>query len=256
MKKKVNTEAKFTDEELEKYYDAHKEEFKRDREIQTRQIVVKTEQEAKEIESRIAKGEDFADLARRYSVDPSAKTTGGDIGYHPKGTLIPEYEAAAFALTKVGQVSQPVKTQIGYHIIKLEGTKTGTYVPFPEVKDFIRQKLTQTKQTEVVQEYVEDLKKKSKILVNDDMLKEETHAAEAPGAAVRQAPATQDPPNRRPGPRLPRERRKAHHPIRPLRRPGRRRKNETARLRPHSDRPVCGSPVVQRRGDRQDSGDS
>ena len=182
---------KFSDADLQKYYDEHKEEFKRDREIQTRQIVVKTEQEAKEIETRIAKGEDFADLARRFSVDPSAKTTGGDIGYHPKGTLIPEYEAAAFGLTKVGQVSQPVKTQIGYHIIKLEGVKTGTYVPFPEVKDFIRQKLTQAKQTEVVQAYVEELKKKSKILVNDDMLKEEAHAGEAPGA-VQQAPATQD----------------------------------------------------------------
>ena len=191
LAKKINTEVKFSDADLQKYYDEHKEEFKRDREIQTRQIVVKTEQEAKEIESRIAKGEDFADLARRFSVDPSAKATGGDIGYHPKGTLIPEYEAAAFGLTKVGQVSQPVKTQIGYHIIKLEGVKTGTYVPFPEVKDFIRQKLTQAKQTEVVQAYVEELKKKSKILVNDDMLKEEAHPGEAPGA-VQQAPATRD----------------------------------------------------------------
>ena len=94
--------------------------------------------------------------------------------------MIPEYEAAAFQLTKVGQVSQPVKTQLGYHIIKLEGTKTGTYVPFPEVRDFIRQKLPQMKQAEVLQKYVEDLKKKSKILINEDMLKEETHAGEAP----------------------------------------------------------------------------
>ena len=77
-------------------------------------------------------------------------------------------------------MSQPVKTQLGYHIIKLEGMKTGAYVPFPEVKDFIRQKLTQEKQAEVLQKYIEELKKKSKIVINEDMLKEEARAGEAP----------------------------------------------------------------------------
>jgi peptidyl-prolyl cis-trans isomerase C len=197
LKKKVNTEMKLTDADLEKYYNEHREEFKKDREIQTRQIVVKTEQEAKEIAGRIAKGEDFADLAKRYSIDPSAKNTGGDIGYHPKGTLIPEYEATAFQLTKIGQVSQPVKTQLGYHIIKLEGMKTGTYVPFPEVKEFIRQKLTQARQAEVLQKYVEDLKKKSKITINEDVLKEESHAGQPP--AVQSAPGTEPGPKPAPG---------------------------------------------------------
>jgi parvulin-like peptidyl-prolyl isomerase len=199
LKKKVNTEAKFADEDLEKYYDAHREEFKRDREIQTRQIVVKSEPEAKELEARIAKGEDFADLAKRYSVDPSAKNTGGDIGYHPKGTLIPEYEAAAFSLTKVGQVSQPVKTQLGYHIIRLEGVRTDVYVPFPEVKDFIRQKMTQEKQAEVVQKYIEELKKNSRILVNEDMLKEEARQGQAPALTQ---DVTKTEPGAKPAPEL------------------------------------------------------
>ena len=194
LKKKVSAELNFSDSDLEKYYEAHKEEFKRGQEIQTRQIVVKTEAEAKELEAKIAKGEDFADLARKYSVDPAAKASGGDIGFHPKGTLIPEYEAAAFALTKVGQVSRPVKTQLGYHIIKLEGTRTGTYVPFQEVKEFIRQKMTQEKQNEALQKYIDNLKKSAKIFINDDMLKEEgkgeapskigeTLAPEGPGGA-------------------------------------------------------------------------
>jgi peptidyl-prolyl cis-trans isomerase C len=182
LKKKVSAELNFSDADLEKYYEAHKEEFKRGQEIQTRQIVVKSEPEARELEAKIAKGEDFADLARKFSIDPAAKTTGGDIGYHPRGTLIPEYEAAAFALTKVGQVSQPVKTQLGYHIIKLEGTRTGTYVPFPEVKEFIRQKMTQEKQSEALQKYIESLKKNANIKINDDMLKEETKG-EAPAKA-------------------------------------------------------------------------
>ncbi len=188
LKKKVSAELNFSDADLEKYYEAHKEEFKRGQEIQTRQIVVRSEPEAKELEARIAKGEDFADLARRFSVDPAAKTTGGDIGYHPRGTLIPEYEAAAFALTKVGQVSQPVKTQLGYHIIKLEGTRTGNYVPFPEVKEFIRQKMTQEKQSEALQKYIEGLKKNAKIVINDDMLKEEAKGEAPPKAIEPSAP--------------------------------------------------------------------
>lgn len=197
LKKKVNVEsAKFTDEDLKKYYDAHKEEFKKEQEIDTRQILVKTEQEAKEIQARVAKGEDFAELAKKYSIDPSAKATGGDIGYHPKGTLIPEYEQAAFKLTKVGQVSPAVKTQLGYHIIKLEGTKGSSYVPMAEVKDFIKQKMAQEKQAEVLEKYIEDLKKNTKIVVNEELLKEGTKTeapakTEVPGKT--EVPATQAP---------------------------------------------------------------
>jgi parvulin-like peptidyl-prolyl isomerase len=182
LKKKVTAESKFSDEDLQKYYDAHKEEFKKPREIQTRQIVVKTEQEAKEIQGYIAKGEDFAELAKKYSMEPSAKTTGGDVGYHPKGTLIPAFEEAAFKLTKVGQVTPPVKTQFGYHLIKLEGVKEEAYVPFAEVKDFVRQKLTQEKQTEVLKKYIDELKKNAKIVINDDVLKEDAKKTEVPAA--------------------------------------------------------------------------
>ena len=73
-----------------------------------------------------------------------------------------------------------MKTQRGYHIIKLEGMKPPAYVPFDEVKGFIRQKLTQEKQTEMVEKYIDDLKKNAKIAVNEDLLKEEGKQAEAP----------------------------------------------------------------------------
>jgi peptidyl-prolyl cis-trans isomerase C len=192
LKKKVTTESKLSDDDLQKYYDSHKEEFRKGQEIQTRQIVVKTEDEAKEIQARIAKGEDFAELAKKYSVDPAAKKTGGDVGYHPKGTLIPEFEEAAFKLTKVGQVTPPVKTQLGYHLIKLEGVRTGTYAPFAEVKDFIRQKMTQEKQTEVVKGYIEGLKKNAKIVINDDVLKEDVKKGDTSPTGTGNPPAAQE----------------------------------------------------------------
>lgn len=178
LKKKVQLNLNLTDADLKKYYETNQEQFKRDKEIETSQIVLKSEQEAKEIQGKLIKGESFEDLARAYSIDPSAKATGGKIGYHPKGTLIPEYEQAAFKLTKVGQISPIVKTQLGYHIIRLEGTKPPSYVPFEEVKEFIKQKIGQEKQAEVLEKYIAELKKNAKITINEDMLKEEKKTAE------------------------------------------------------------------------------
>lgn len=173
LKKKITADTKQTDEDLKKYYEEHKEEFKKDREISTRHILLKTEDEAKQVQARLKSGEDFADLAKRYSIDPNAKVSGGEIGFHPKGTLLPEYEAAAYKLTKVGETSGIVKTQFGYHIIRLEGTKPPSYVPFEEVKEFLKQKIAQDKQKEILEKYIEELKKNAKITINEANLKEE-----------------------------------------------------------------------------------
>jgi peptidyl-prolyl cis-trans isomerase C len=173
LKKKINVDSKTTDVDLKKYYDTHKEDFKREKEINTRHILLKTEEEAKQIQSRLLKGEDFVELAKQYSIDPNAKTTGGEIGFHPKGTLLPEYEGTAFKLSKTGQISGIVKTQFGYHIIRLEGMKAPSYVPFEEVKDFIKQKISQEKQKELLEKYIEDLKKTAKITINEELLKAE-----------------------------------------------------------------------------------
>ncbi|HOP85793.1 MAG TPA: peptidylprolyl isomerase [Syntrophorhabdaceae bacterium] len=173
LKKKINVDAQISEADLKQYYEKNKETFKRDREINTRHILLNTEDEARQIKEKILKGEDFAELARRYSIDPSAKTNGGEIGYHPKGILLPEYEAAAFKLKKVGQVSDIVKTKFGYHIIKLEGIRPPSYVPFEEVKDFIKQKIAQEKQTQALEKYITNLKSTAKITINEDLLKEE-----------------------------------------------------------------------------------
>jgi peptidyl-prolyl cis-trans isomerase C len=180
LKRKVQLNLNVTDADLKKFYDTNRDQFKRDREIETSQIVLKTEQEAKEIQARLIKGETFEDLARTYSIDPSAKATGGKIGYHPKGTLIPEYEEAAFKLARVGQLSPIVKTQLGFHIIKLEGTKAPSFVPFDEVKEFIKQKMGQEKQAEVLEKYIGELKQKAKITINEDLLNEEKKDTGAP----------------------------------------------------------------------------
>jgi peptidyl-prolyl cis-trans isomerase C len=197
LKKKVTTNINLSEEELKKYYEANQDKFKKGPEIETRQIVVKTEKEALEIRAKLEKGEDFAETAKRYSIDPNAKATGGSIGFHGKGTLLPEYEAAAFKLTKVGQISPPVKTQFGYHIIQLQGTKSGVVTPYEEVKDFIKQRLVQERQNEVLEKYVTDLKEKAKITVNEELLKGDAKKEETePKAGVpeKTEPAAKDSP--------------------------------------------------------------
>ncbi len=190
LKKKVASDAKLSDEEAKKYYETNKDQFKKDQEINTRHIVVKTEEEARQIKDKIQNGEDFAELAKKYSIDPNAKASGGEVGFHTKGTLLPEYEEVAFKLTKVGQMSGIVKSQFGYHIIRLEGSKPPSFVPFEEVKDFIKQKMAQEKQKEIVQKYIEDLKKTAKITINEGLLKEEK-----PGSAPAEKTGAPQPPD-------------------------------------------------------------
>jgi peptidyl-prolyl cis-trans isomerase C len=178
LKKKITADTQLSEDDLKKYYEEHKEDFKKDREINTRHILLKTEEEAKQVQAKLQKGEDFTELAKKYSIDPNVKQSGGEIGFQPKGSLIPEFENAAYKLNKAGQVSGIVKTQFGYHIIRLEGIKPPSYVPFEEVKDFIKQKNAQEKQKEVLEKYIEELKKNAKITINEALLKEEK--AESP----------------------------------------------------------------------------
>ncbi len=91
--------------------------------ISARHILVADEATATEVKTKIDAGEDFAELAKTYSTDPGSASNGGDLGYFGKGAMVPEFEAAAFALT-VGAVSEPVQTSYGYHIIKLEDAQT------------------------------------------------------------------------------------------------------------------------------------
>jgi peptidyl-prolyl cis-trans isomerase D len=87
-----------------------------------------------------ASGADFAALARQYSEDPGSKDSGGDLGWFPRGRMVKEFEDAAFKLSP-GEISEPIKSQFGYHILKLEGRKPGGLKSLAEVHDLIREKL-------------------------------------------------------------------------------------------------------------------
>lgn len=92
------------------------------KEIHARHILVEDDKTAKEVRSKLEEGGDFEELAKEYSTEPAAQDTGGDLGWFGTGRMVPEFEKAAFALKK-GEISEPVKSSFGYHVIELLDTR-------------------------------------------------------------------------------------------------------------------------------------
>jgi peptidyl-prolyl cis-trans isomerase C len=169
LKKKVETEAQVSDADLQKFYEQNKEKFKTGEQIRASHILVKTEKDAKDLLAQIKGGGNFEELAKKNSVDSSA-AKGGDLGWFGKGSMVPVFEKAAMAL-KEGQVSEVVKSDFGYHIIKLTGKRGAGIRPLEEVKDQIKGAIMPSKQQEIFQKIKEDLKKNAKVTVKEDVLK-------------------------------------------------------------------------------------
>ncbi|MFN3396237.1 MAG: peptidylprolyl isomerase [Thermodesulfovibrionales bacterium] len=159
LQKEIEDKVKVGDNDAKAYYDSHKEEFMTNNQIRASHILVKTEEEAKSIFNDVKKGADFAKLAQSKSIDSGSAKNGGDLGYFSRGQMVPEFESVAFKL-KVGEISKPVRTQYGYHIIKVTEKKEGKPIEFDKIKDLVIQKLTAEKQKEVFDSYIEGLKKK------------------------------------------------------------------------------------------------
>ncbi len=126
-------------------------------------------EKAKMVKEKLSKGEDFDDLAAKYSDGPSAKS-GGDLGYFGKGQMVPEFEAAAFKLP-VGGISDVVETEFGYHIIRVDEKKAPKKLRYDDIKMDLAGYIYQKKGRERYEQYVEDLKKKAEIKILIDLAK-------------------------------------------------------------------------------------
>lgn len=147
-----------SDEEAQKHYDDNKEQFMSPPQVQASHILVETEDKAKEVIEKINGGAKFADMAQEYSSCPS-KERGGDLGLFGQGQMVPEFEAAAFA-ADLNEISEPVQTQFGYHVITVTDKVEAGNTPFEQVKPQILQQLVVQKQNQVYLEKVADLKQK------------------------------------------------------------------------------------------------
>ena len=156
--KKLFAAVEVTEEDCKAFYEQNPQFFQQGETVSAKHILVKEEAECIEVLESIKGGEAFEDAAKRVSTCPS-KERGGDLGAFSRGQMVPEFENAAFD-AEIGALVGPVKTQFGYHLIKVENKQEATVVPFEQVAPQISMSLQQQKQGEAYGAKVEELKAK------------------------------------------------------------------------------------------------
>jgi len=169
LKKKIEEQANISDADMQKFYDQNKDKFKSSDQVRASHILVKDETAAQEILGQVKKGGKFEELAKKHSID-AAGAKGGDLGWFGKGSMIPEFEKVVFSM-KEGEISSVVKTQFGYHIIKLTGKRPAGTRSFEESKELIKAKLLPEKQQEIFTKLKDELKKGAKLSIKEEVLK-------------------------------------------------------------------------------------
>jgi peptidyl-prolyl cis-trans isomerase C len=165
-----------TDEESKTFYDSHPELFKQPEQVKASHILIKVEAGADEqkkaeakkkidaVQAKLKDGQDFAQLAKEYSEEPSS-ADGGDLGYFRRGQMVKPFEDAAFAM-QPNQVSDIVETQFGYHLIKVYDKNPEKILAYAEVKDRLTERMKQDKTEQEAVKYIDQLKKEAKIEKN------------------------------------------------------------------------------------------
>lgn len=165
VQKYIDEKADITDQRMHQYYDQHKGEFVEEEQVTASHILVKTEEEAQGIQKELKNGKNFEELAKEKSTGPSGPK-GGSLGTFGRGRMVGPFEEAAFAL-KAGEISDPVKTQFGWHIIKVTEHSAGDQQSFDQVREDIRQKMS----SEYVQTLLKDLQDKASVEIKDPAYK-------------------------------------------------------------------------------------
>ena len=164
-------EIKITEEEMKEYYQRHTAEFKQPEGVKLKHILFyvpkdadnKTKEKAlnraKQVRAQLLKGAKFEEFAKIYSDDTASREKGGDLGILRKGETIPEFEEKVFKL-KPGEISEPILSPYGYHLVKVEKKVPEEILPFEKVKDLVRERLKGEKEKETMEKIIEDLAKK------------------------------------------------------------------------------------------------
>ena len=179
-KKKI----KITEKQIREYYEKHKaKEFTEPEMVKARHILIrvprhatkkqieKAKKEAEKIYKMLINGADFAKLAKKYSQDPGSSERGGELGYFPKGRMVPAFDKVVFSL-KPGQISKPFRTVFGYEIVQVEAIRPKRVLPLSEVRGNIKQRLIQKERQAILKKVVKKLRKKYHVTINDEALKD------------------------------------------------------------------------------------
>ncbi len=158
--------ASVSDADARKLYDDQVKLIKPEEEVSARHILVESEDKAKELKEKLKAGGDFVALAKENSKDPGSKEDGGNLGYFGHGQMVPQFEEVVFKLAK-GEVSEPVKTQFGWHLIKIEDKR----MKQPPAFDIVKDRIIQSQLLQKAQQSAVALRAKSKIEIVDPEIK-------------------------------------------------------------------------------------
>ncbi|MGI6130579.1 MAG: peptidylprolyl isomerase [Bacillota bacterium] len=159
-----------TDEALMAFFEENKSDYDQPEMVRASHILVEDEEKAKEIQSKLAEGADFAELARNESTDPMSAAEGGDLGFFARGRMVAEFEKAAFAMSP-GQTSAPVKSEYGYHIIRVTDRKDAHEATFDEVKEDIERTI-KGNQAQSAQALASELRLAADVTITDSKYKD------------------------------------------------------------------------------------
>jgi parvulin-like peptidyl-prolyl isomerase len=189
MKAAVTQEVALSDDEVKAYYDEHKTDYTEPEERETRHILISpfaeaaggagtitpteadwdvARAEAEKVRSEIQNGADFGTEARKYSDDETSREAGGELGNVVRGQMVPQFEEAVFSLKK-GELSQPVRTEYGYHLIQVTDITPEAQIPYEEVKEKIRSALLAQRQADTWEAWLEGTKEKLGVVYRSDL---------------------------------------------------------------------------------------
>lgn len=171
LKKLLASDLTVSDEEISDYYEKNKEQFTQKEEVDASHILVESKDLAKDIKKKLDAGEDFAKLAQKHSTDEGTKENGGNLGFFGRGEMVESFDEVAFNLDK-GKISDPVKSEYGYHIILVNEKKKEKVRSLEDSKDDIREILLQSKMPEAFNKWYGE--KVTKYEITNNLNKDKT----------------------------------------------------------------------------------
>nr|WP_308221598.1 peptidylprolyl isomerase [Fuchsiella alkaliacetigena] len=158
---KLTADIEVSESQLEEYYTENKEKFVQPEQVEASHILVESLAEAEELKSDLDDGADFAELAKEHSIGPSSQE-GGSLGLFAKGQMVPAFEEAAFSLEKE-EISDPVETEYGYHLIKVSDKVASRELDLEEVRDDLENYLIEGEKNQLLNDYFEDVYQETEI---------------------------------------------------------------------------------------------
>jgi foldase protein PrsA len=193
IQKAVDPSLKISDADVKAYLDKSHAQLDTQAQVRARHILVRDQKTASEVEAKLKAGAKFEDMAKQYSTDPSTKDKGGELGFFNRQQMVPAFANAAFS-QPVGAIGPPVKSPFGWHIIQVEEKKPATVATFANSKDKIRDTLKQQQEAAQIPAFLNGLRAKATIVVNDPALKDAVPPLPpTPGPVMTPVPAAASP---------------------------------------------------------------